>query len=127
MEPHLCHPFSGEAWPGPVPQEKDGSPLLRWSPPPFPRTLHESSYSVSPVQPTLDFKHPPSPPPSMHLVSGLGDWTLSIGSRAPSPTSNSLPVSPASQKRRKLPCFLLSFGERCLVVANGLIVGQDGE
>ena len=32
VEPHLCHPFSGEAWLGPVPQEKDGpSPLLRWS------------------------------------------------------------------------------------------------
>lgn len=32
VEPHLCHPFSGEAWLGPVSQEKDGpSPLLRWS------------------------------------------------------------------------------------------------
>lgn len=32
VEPHLCPPFSGEAWLGPIPQEKDGpSPLLRWS------------------------------------------------------------------------------------------------
>lgn len=31
VEPHLCRPFSGEAWHGPVPQEKDGPPLLRWS------------------------------------------------------------------------------------------------
>lgn len=36
VEPHLSHPFSGEAWRSPAPQEKDGPPLLRWPPNPNP-------------------------------------------------------------------------------------------
>jgi hypothetical protein len=43
-----------------------------------PCNLHESSCCVSPVRPVLDSKHPSSSPPSMQLVSGLGDWTLSM-------------------------------------------------
>lgn len=80
VEPHLCRPFSGEAWRGPAPQEKDGPPLLRWSPHPY--HLHESSYSVSPVQPTLDSQHPPSPAPPMQLLSGrgIGLFLLAVGS-----------------------------------------------
>lgn len=70
-----------------------------------------------------DSKRPPSSPPSMHLVSGLGDRTLYIDSRVSNPASIPPLASPAGQMRRKIPCLLLSSGERCLVVMNELIVG----
>ena len=70
----------------------------------------------------LDSKCPPNSPPSMHLISGLGDRTLCIDSRASNPASIPL-ASPAGQMRKKLPCLLLSSGERCLVVMNELTVG----
>lgn len=58
----------------------------------------------------LDSKCPPRSPPSMHLVSGLGDWTLYIDSRVSNPASIPPLASSASQMRmrKKRPCLLLS-------------------
>lgn len=50
----------------------------------------------------------PSSPPSVHLISGLGDWILYIDSRVSNPASIPPLASPASQMRKKLPCLLLS-------------------
>lgn len=58
----------------------------------------------------LDSKCPPRSPPSMHLVSGLGDWTLYINSRVSNPASFPPLASSASQMRmrKKCPCLLFS-------------------
>lgn len=56
----------------------------------------------------LESKRPPSSPPSMHLVSGLGDWTPYIDNRVSNPASILPLASPASQMRKKLPYLLLS-------------------
>lgn len=56
----------------------------------------------------LDSRLPPCSPPSMHLVSRLGDRTLYIDSRVSNPASIPPLASPASQMRKKLPCLLLS-------------------
>lgn len=79
--------------------------LFSDGPPNSPETCMKSSYSVSPVQP------PRLQASSQHLFSGLGDWTLSVGSRVSNPAANLLPASPASQKRRKLPVSFFSRGK----------------
>lgn len=116
VEPHLCHPFSGEAWLGPVPQEKN-DPLL-FSDGPFhsPETCMTAPNVFFQCNQPLDSKRPPSSLPSMHLDSGLGDRTLCIDSGVSNPASIPPLASPAGQMRKKLPCLLLSFGERCLVM-----------
>ena len=37
----------------------------------------------------------------MHLISGLSDWILSVGSRVSSPLSSPLPASPAKPEEEK--------------------------
>lgn len=58
--------------------------------------------------PSLDTRRPPHSPPSMHLVSRLGDWTLYIDSRVSNPAPIPPLASPASQMRKTLPCLLPS-------------------
>ncbi|KAB0398642.1 hypothetical protein E2I00_013889, partial [Balaenoptera physalus] len=66
--------------------------------------------------PTSRLQASSQPPPSMHLVSGLGDRTLYIDSRVSNPASIPPLASPAGQMRKKIPCLLLSSGESCVAI-----------